>query len=75
MPKSRNRKKRKGPFTGPKLPTMREIEQLAHSLDTPEMRELYRRQKKINPNLDADCDKMTEEIQEIFNHGDKPSKK
>lgn len=75
MPKSRNRKKRKGPFTGPKLPTMNEIEELAHSLDSPELRELYRRQKKANPNLDSEVDKMTKDIQEIFNHGDKPSKK
>ena len=75
MPTSRNRKKRKGPNTGPKLPTMAEIEQLAHALDTPELRKLYLRQKKVNPNLDADCDKMTKEIEEIFNHGFRPPKK
>jgi hypothetical protein len=75
MPKSRNRKKRKGPASGPKLPTMAEIEKLAHALDTPELRQLYLRQKKINPNLDAECDEMTKEIQEIFNHGNKSSKK
>lgn len=77
MPKSRNnRKKRKGPTSGPKfrIPSMDEIEKLAHALDTPEMRKLYLRQKKVNPNLDADCDKMSKEIQEIFDHGDKSSK-
>lgn len=75
MPKSRTRKKRKGPISGPKLPTMAEIEKLAHALDTPELRQLYLRQKKANPNLDAECDEMTKEIQEIFNHGNKSSKK
>jgi hypothetical protein len=54
---------------------MAEIEKLAHALDTPELRQLYLRQKKANPNLDAECDEMTKEIQEIFNHGNKSSKK
>lgn len=41
---------------------------LAKQMDTPEMRDLYRRQKVINPDLDKDCDEAAEEIQDIFNH-------
>lgn len=75
MPKSKNRRKKRGPKTGPRLPSMKDIEGLAKALDTPEMRKLYLRQKKVNPNLDAECDEMTKEIQEIFDHGNKPSNK
>lgn len=71
MPKSKNRRKkgnhkRKGP-TGP-YPSMESVRMLARKLDTPEMRELYERQKVLNPNLDADLDKMPDEIEEIINH-------
>jgi len=48
---------------------MGNLRELAKTLDTPEMRELYRSQKVLNPNLDADIDKVSEEIKEIFNHG------
>jgi len=73
MPKSRTRKRKgahrkgKGPFSP--LPSMGNLRELAKTLDTPEMRELYRSQKVLNPNLDADIDKVSEEIKEIFNHG------
>lgn len=73
MPKSRNRKKKRGPTSGPRLPNMSEIEALAKALDTPELRELYRRQKRLNPNLDKEVDELTKGVQEIFNH-DKSSK-
>jgi len=52
---------------------MSEIEALAKALDTPELRELYRRQKRLNPNLDKEVDELTKGVQEIFNH-DKSSK-
>lgn len=69
MPKSRRRKSRKGPNPGPKLPNMKEIEALARALDTPELRAIYRRQKKINPDLDQECDDFFKGIEEIFKHG------
>jgi len=69
MPKSRNRKKRRGPVFGPRLPNMSEIEALAKKLDTPELRELYRRQKRLNPNLDKEVNDMSEKIEEILDHG------
>lgn len=74
MPKSRNnrkeRGKRKGPHTrGPVLPTMDMIRTIAKELDTPEFRELYRSQKAVNPDLDNEVDELTEEVEEILNHG------
>lgn len=73
MPKSRNRKNRprykgKGP-RGP-IPSFGELSALARSLDSPEMRELYRRQKSLNPNLDGEIDEAYEKLKEVFNHGD-----
>jgi hypothetical protein len=66
MPKSRNRKKNRGPKKGPRVPNMSQIEKLAKALDTPELRKLYLRQKKANPNLDQEVEKMSENIEEIF---------
>lgn len=66
MPKSRNRRKKRGPTQGPRLPNMSEIENLAKALDTPEMRKLYLRQKKANPNLDQEVEEMSKDIEEIF---------
>lgn len=72
MPKSRKRKgrhTRKGPhFGGPFLPNLDAIKALAQELDTPEMREIYRSQKMVNPNLDKEVEELTEEIEEILNH-------
>jgi hypothetical protein len=45
---------------------MSQIEKLAKALDTPELRKLYLRQKKANPNLDQEVEKMSENIEEIF---------
>lgn len=41
---------------------------MAKKMDTPEMRELYRSQKIVNPNLDKDCEQFTEEIKDVFDH-------
>lgn len=66
MPKNR---KRKGPQNrGPQLPSMKFIQTLAKHLDSPEMREIYRTQKRLNPNLDKEVDELTKEIEEILNH-------
>lgn len=51
---------------GPRIPSMSHVEKLAKALDTPEMRKLYLRQKKANPNLDQEIDEMSEEVKEIF---------
>ena len=68
MPKSKNRRKKRGPKSGPRVPKMSEIEALARSMDSPELRKLYRRQKAINPNLDKEVNEMFENVEEIFNH-------
>jgi hypothetical protein len=44
------------------------LEELAKSLDTPEMRRAYLRQKKANPNLDDEVQELSENIKEIFDH-------
>ena len=69
MPKSKNRKK-KGRGKRPQLnvPSMDAIRELAKQLDSPELREIYRLQKVANPDLDTECDEMSDEIEEIFKH-------
>ena len=52
-----------GTFKVPKI-----ILDVAKAMDTPQMRELYRSQKKLDPSLDHDCEELTEEIQEILDH-------
>ena len=73
MPKSRNRNKNKGPRKGPRFPelsgiSMAKIHALAKSLDSPELRELYRAQQGLNPDLDEEVEELTKEVQEIFDH-------
>lgn len=52
-----------GTFKVPKI-----IRDLAKAMDTPEMRELYRRQKELNPSLDHDCEELGKEINDHFKH-------
>jgi len=42
---------------------------LAKKLDTPEMRDLYRSQKISNPGLDESVEQMSEQIDQLFEHG------
>jgi uncharacterized FlaG/YvyC family protein len=41
---------------------------LARKLDTPEMRALYRSQKKSNPGLDQSVEELSEQLDDIFEH-------
>jgi hypothetical protein len=52
-----------GTFKVPKF-----IRDMAKAMDTPEMRELYRRQKELNPGLDHDCEELGKEIEDHFEH-------
>jgi len=52
-----------GTFQVPKF-----IQDIAKALDTPELRDLYRRQQNLNPNLNQDCEELGEEIEQIFDH-------
>lgn len=48
--------------------SMDQIQKLAKALDTPEMRDLYRRQKRINPNLDHDLQEVAKKVEDVFQH-------
>lgn len=51
---------------------MKKIREIAKKLDSPELRELYRKQKLANESLDEDIEKLTEEIQDLFKHDRTP---
>lgn len=44
------------------------IRDMAKAMDTPEMRELYRRQQIINPDLNDDCEELAKEVEDHFEH-------
>ena len=50
------------------------VKSLSKKLDTQDMRELYKRQKKLNPNLDKDVEQFDANIEEIFRHGNNSRK-
>lgn len=41
---------------------------LAKKLNTPELRALYRRQKELDSTLDQRIEKLSEEIEDVFEH-------
>lgn len=45
---------------------------MAKELDTPEMRKLYRKQKRENESLDEMIDDFAKDNQDIFNHIKRP---
>lgn len=52
----------------------RVAQSIARKLDTSEMKELYQRQKELNPNLDEDVEQFDSNIEEIFRHGNNSRK-
>jgi hypothetical protein len=50
----------------------KEAKRLARKLDTPQMRELYRRDKANNSSLDKNVDKLTKEIKDGLKHDGTP---
>jgi len=51
---------------------LKQAKGLAKKLDTPEMRELYRKQKAKNNRLDDLVNELTKEIEDGFKHEEAP---